>query len=653
MTQSRKRALQYASVINTATAALLLCIFPVAMLAQTSGAVSPAQKNSTPAVAPAPKAAKKIKLPTGSARRRAIKLYLTAGKLYLNAQFEEALADYEQAAKLDPGNADYQGAVEVARSHAVTALIQQAAKDHFAGNASGATAALERAQALDPKNPEVTEHLYELADDAARAEPAPLYAQTAGALGEAPPLLAASGVRSFHLHTDQHQLIDQVFKGFGVTALIDSSVLDQRTRLDIDEADFATAARALGLVTDTFYVPLDSHRVVVARDTRENRREFTRQEMETVYLSGLSSEELTETGNLARNVFGIQQVATDASASTLTLHAAPGTLDDFNAQMRELLQGRDQVMLDMRIIQVAHTSDRNTGLQPPQSISAFNVYAEEESILNANQSLVNEIISSGLASPGDTLAILGILLASGQVSSSLFSNGLALFGGGLTQSALSPGPATFTFNLNTSDSRALDDIQLRLGDNEAGTIKEGTKYPIQTATYGSASSGLPNIPGLTGAGASGSLSSLLSAAASAVPEIPMIQYQDLGLTLKVTPKVLRSDEVALTVDMTIDALSGSFVNGNPILNNQAFSGVVTLKEGETAELVSQLNKSESRAISGSPGLSEIPGMNDITDKDLQKSYSTLLIVMTPHIVRATQSAGHTPAMIVEKSEMTP
>ena len=644
-----------AGMVKAATAAMLLAIFPGAMQAQATGAVAAPQQGSAPAAATPDAAgnasAKKSKLPTAGARHRAAKLYLAASKLYVDGQFEEALAEYERAARLDPSNADYDAAAELARSHAVTALIQAAAKDRFSGNAAGATAALEKARALDPKNPEVTEHLYELAGDAARAEPTPIYAQAAAGVGEAPPLLSAPGVRSFHLRIDQRQLIGQVFKAFGVTALIDSSVLEKGARLDIDNADFATAALALGLVTDTFYVPLDAHHVVVARDTRENRSEFTRQEMETVYLSGLSSDELTEAGNLARNVFGIQQVATDPGTSTLTLHAPPETLEDFNAQMGELMQGHDQVMLDVRIIQVAHTSTRNTGAQPPQSISGFNVYAEEQSILSANQSLVQEIISSGLASPGDTLAILGILLASGQVSSSLFSGGLALFGGGLTQSALSPnGPASFTFNLNSSDSRVLDNIQLRLGDNEAGTIKEGSKYPIQTSTYTTPSAGLANIPGITGAGASGSLSSLL-AAASAVPAIPMIQYEDLGLTLKVTPKVLRSDEVALTVDMKIDALSGSSVDGNPVLNNQAFSGVATLKEGETAELASQLNKSESLAISGSPGLSQIPGMNDVSDRNLQKSYSTLLIVMTPYIVRATQPAGHTPAMVIEKAMM--
>ena len=129
----------------------------------------------------------------------------------------------------------------------------------------------------------------------------------------------------------------------------------------------------------------------------------------------------------------------------------------------------------------------------------------------------------------------------------------------------------------------------------------------------------------------------------------MVEYQDLGLTLKATPKVLRNDDVALNIDMKIDALSGGSINGNPILNNRAYSGVVTVKEGETVAVVSELDKSESRAVSGTPGISEIPGLNNLTGNDNQKNYATLLIVITPHVVRGTQAAGHSPMMRVEKS----
>jgi Flp pilus assembly secretin CpaC len=281
-------------------------------------------------------------------------------------------------------------------------------------------------------------------------------------------------------------------------------------------------------------------------------------------------------------------------------------------------------------------------------MTAFNVYAEEQSILNANQSLVQQIISSGLAAPGDTLAILGILLASGQVSSSLFSNGVALFGGGITQSALSPGAMSANFNLNTSDSRQLDQIQLRLGDGEEATLKEGTRYPIQTSSYSSGvGASVPTIPGLTGAGSSSGLGSLLSQYSS-IPNIPQIEYQDLGLTLKATAKVMRNDEVALTFDLKITALTGSSVNGNPILSNQSFSDVFQLQQGEGVVVMSELDSSQMRAISGLPGISEIPGLNDITDKNMQKNSSSLLVVVTPHVIRGTQIAGHSPMMRVER-----
>ena len=129
----------------------------------------------------------------------------------------------------------------------------------------------------------------------------------------------------------------------------------------------------------------------------------------------------------------------------------------------------------------------------------------------------------------------------------------------------------------------------------------------------------------------------------------MVQYEDLGLTLTVTPKVLRNGNVALTIEMKLDALSGTSIDGNPVLDNRAYSGVVTLKEGEATVVATELDKSQSQAISGTPGLSEIPGLNNVTDKDLQKNYATLVIVMTPHVVRGPQAAGHTAMMRVDKS----
>lgn len=598
---------------------------------QTNNATSANQKSDSSATAD--KKNSQGKPPRGKDRRRAAKLYLKGSKLFEQSQFEQAMRDYESAAALDPENRDYGLAAQVARSHAVTALIQAAAKARVRGDLGAGRAALQRARELDPSNPQVLEHVNELADATLLDQTKPLYEASAGSVGDVPALDPSKDLKSFHLKIDRRQLIQQVYKAYGIDATLDQSVSAVQLKFDLDNVPFHQAHDLLDVATDTFSVPLDAHRVLVARDTRENRQQFLREEMETVYLPGMTQAEMTEVSNVAKNVFAAQQVAIEQNLGTVTVRAPTKTLDAFNATMRDLVYGRSQVMLDVRIIQLAHNNQRNTGAQLQQQVTAFNVYAEEQAILNANQALVQQIISSGLAAPGDTLAILGILLASGQVSNSIFTNGIALFGGGLTLSGLSPGPATLNLNLNSSDTRELDSVELRLADGEDETLRSGSRYPILTASYsGLATSGV-NIPGLTTAGASGGLSSLLSQISGSTSQIPQVQYQDIGLTLKATPKVMRSGDVALNVDLKITALSGSFSNGNPILNNRSYSGVITLKENEGAVLMSELDKQESLALSGTPGLTEIPGMNNLTSKDVQSDYATMLVVLTPHLIR--------------------
>jgi general secretion pathway protein D len=632
-----------------AMAAVLLMSAPAWAQQSPTAAPSNAPGNAAPAE-PAKEKASEKKV-TGSDRRRATKLYLRATKLFEKQQYDEAIRDYEEAAELDPGNVNYGAATEVARSHEVTELIQTAAKARMRGDKTAEQAALQKAAALDPHNIEVAAHLDQLADDV--VAPKSLYDQGVDSLAPAPVLEPKVGAHSFHLKTDRRTVIQTVYRSFGIEVSVDQSVTGPPVRFDMDDATFAQASQAVNMATDSFTVPLDAHRALVAKDSRENRQQYMREEFETVYLGGMATAEMTEIATMAKNVFQLQQVVVQQGSGTLTVRATTDRLNAFNATLRQLLDGRSQVLLNVRLIQLAHNNQRNTGVQPPQQITAFNVFAEEQSILNQNQALVQQIISSGLASPGDTLAILGILLASGQVSSSLFQNGIALFGGGLTLSGVTPPPATLNLSVNSSESRELDDIQLHLGDGEEGTIKSGSRYPIETSQFSNLGTSGINIPGLTTAGTSGSLSSLLSQLNSGSQTIPQVEYQDLGLTFKATPRVVRNGDVALTMDLKITALGGSSLNGVPILNNRSYSGVVTLKNDSGVVIVSEVDKEESRALSGLPGLTEIPGLNTATDTDVQRSYASLLIIITPHVIRGTQAPGHSPMLRIERGQTTP
>ena len=108
------------------------------------------------------------------------------------------------------------------------------------------------------------------------ANRSPSTKQAANTLGAAPILAPAAGSHSFHLRTDRRQLIQAVFQAYGIQMHPRSEHFCRPVRLDLDNATFAQAAQALSMVTESFWVPLDAHRVLVARDTRLNREEFLR-----------------------------------------------------------------------------------------------------------------------------------------------------------------------------------------------------------------------------------------------------------------------------------------------------------------------------------------------------------------------------------------
>jgi general secretion pathway protein D len=581
------------------------------------------------------------KEPTARERRNAETAYLSGAKALEHEDYQTAEKEFDTAVSLVPGDEQYSAAREIARQHEVTALIQSAEKAKMQGHMDEAQADLRHAFLLDSSNPMVAQHMDELSgvtpvNDELRAED----------VKAGPPveLAPAQERHSFHLHTSSTDMLRQVLTAFGVTPTFDSSVKSQNVRLDLEDADFGQAAEAAKLVTRTFFVPLDPRRVLVAEDTKENRTKFQRLAVETVYFPGLTPSEITEMGNVARNVFEAQQVTVSAGTGTMTVRAPTDRLTALNSTLAEMLDGRSEIQLELRLYSIAKTRTQNIGVQLPQQVTAFNVQSELNSIISSNQSLVQQIISSGLASAGDYAAIAAILISSGAVSGSILSQGFAVFGGGLTLTGVTAGPATANLALNSSDTRILDSVTMRVLDQEESTIRSGTRYPIITSSYSALAGSTLAIPGLSSAGISSALTGLGisgSELASSNSVIPQVQYQDLGLTLKVKPMIQKSSDVSLNLDLKITSLAGSMLNNIPVLDNQQYTAITTLKTGESALVVSALSKQQSKAVTGIPGLSDLPGFQSTTNSQTENDASELIIVITPHIVREVhkQQAG--------------
>jgi Flp pilus assembly secretin CpaC len=330
------------------------------------------------------------------------------------------------------------------------------------------------------------------------------------------------------------------------------------------------------------------------------------------------------------------------------VRASQDILLPLNRTIQGLIESSGEVMIEVKMYEMNTTHTTNIGGALPTQFTAFNVNQAATSLVNANQSLVQQAIAQGyISATASNLQIALALIGSGLVQSNLASNLIGVFGGGALQTGISASTnTTFNLGLNSSDTRTLDDVQMRVGDRQAAVVREGTRYPITTSTYttgistAASSQSNASINGVSVA----SLLSQFSGGTSTT--IPQVTYEDLGLTLKATPVIQKTGRINMLLDLKIEALAGGSSNGIPVLLSRQFASNLTLADGESALMVSNVSRTESAAMSGIPGLSELPGFQMPTQQDAEKDTSQLVVIVTPHVVRRRSDQLAGPRMAI-------
>ena len=160
--------------------------------------------------------------------------------------------------------------------------------------------------------------------------------------------------------------------------------------------------------------------------------------------------------------------------------------------------------------------------------------------------------------------------------------------------------------------RALLRAELRTVDGMPATMKAGDKYPIMTSGY------FGDTSGSTG---------------QIYTPPPSFNFEDLGLTLKVTPKVHDSKDVTLDLEAEYKLLTGESFNGIPVISNKKFANRVRLRFDQSAVIAGLVSKSHSRTYSGFPLLDGVPflgGLLGRTSKIVDDSQ--LLLILTPRLL---------------------
>ncbi len=486
------------AAIDMLAAALLLATFPSALFAQAAepvGCLRRPRLRKTPNLLLQPTLAKNSR--ARSDRRRAAKLYLAASKLFMDEHFEDAMQDYEQAAKLDPGNANYRLAADVARSHAVTALIQVGGQGRGCAamrrrpRSSGSRTGTRSTETLKPRSISTNWATMPPARSQGR-----FTSRRRARLATWCQLAPEAGLHSFHLRAGQRQIIQQVFKAYGIDATTDDSVQSTPVRLRHRRCE----------LLDSHAGPGAGHQQLLRSARCAPRAGGARHPDQPpgVHASGdgdrlsLRDEGRRDDRGEQPGQAGLRRAAGPVDGrepARITIRAPADTLEAFNSTIRELIDGHSQVLLDVRLIQLAHierTQHRRHAaaeLFSVQRLCRGAIDPEREPEPGAADHLFGPCRSRRHAGDSGHSACLrpGIQFPVLKWGGAVWRRAHAVRAGS--------GRGHANLNLNSSDSRELDQIQLRLGDGEAGTLKEGERYPIQTSSFSSLSAAFPTFRG--------------------------------------------------------------------------------------------------------------------------------------------------------------
>jgi general secretion pathway protein D len=561
--------------------------------------------------------------PTKKDLKEARNAYARGLKLQGQNRLEEAFTLFDEASRLEPQDVAFLSAEEQTKSQLVFQHTERGDSLLALAQPEQAAAEFRAALKLDPDDAYVEERLAQTLRGPAVSRLVELSTTLAGA--SEIELLPRKDLATFHYRGDVRGLFNELTSAFGVSAEFDDSVTAKPVRFYVDNVDFFTALRLACLVSGTMWTPLDAHQVMIAKDTKENHKQFDRMSLATFSVPGASTpQEVTELVTSLKTICEFQKISSGQNG-TVEVRAPQTTLQACTRLLNQLTNERPQVALDIEIYQISHNFTREIGMHIPNTFNLYNIpvaaIAAAVAALGGQnlQSLANQLISSGGINAAGSTALSGLLAQLQNQTSGIFSQPLATFGNGLSFSGVSLDHLTAALSLNESWARSLSHVTLRAGQGNDATFHLGERYPILNASYAPIYN-------------SSAISAVLGNQ-SYVPPVPSVSYEDLGLSLKAKPVIHGNNEVTLTLELQVRSLTGQSSNGVPVLSNTEYKGGIRLRDGEPAVVAGEISTNDQLSIAGIPGISDIPLLNQAAnDNNRMKEEDELLIVITPHVL---------------------
>src|SRR5712671_2858087 len=515
--------------------------------------------------------------------------------------FDAAFVFYQKAAKADPYNSSYKIKLNRVRFEASELHVRHGVELRKQGDLQGAAAEFQRAQAIDPSSPVADQELRKTvemiaeknraADEAAEPPANPNETPLAAMPPEIKPLSRAP--INLKMSNDAKMVFDTIGKLAGLTVIYDPDFPARRITVELNNVTLEQALEIVQLESKAFVKPVTENIIFVIPDQPQKRRDYEEQVVKTFYLSNtLQPQDLTEIVTGLRQLLDLKRLQQLNSQYAIIVRDTPDKLLLAEKLIRDIDKAKPEVVVQVEVLEARTDRLRDLGILPGQKATIA---------INPNGTTTTPAGGTPSNNTGITLNQLRNLNG-GSYAVTLPS---------LTANAV----------LTDTNTKIIQNPEIRSIDGQTAKLKVGDRIPIATGSF---SSGLGGVAG----GVAGGISPLVNT---------QFTYQDVGVTIDLTPRVHPNRDVSLKLKVEVSSHTGDQAIGGitqPIISQRVIEHDIPLKEGEVSILGGLVQRTDSKTLEGWPGLAKLPLLRYLFSHDkTDHQEDEVLIVLTPRIVR--------------------
>ncbi|MGH9514386.1 MAG: cohesin domain-containing protein [Terriglobales bacterium] len=538
-------------------------------------------------------------------------LYKKGSLAEARQNYEQAYDFYKKAYDQSPQDVSYRSAYERLRFLAGASHVHRGQLLREAGRLQEAMVEFQKANEIDPSSAiakqeiKVTQQMIDAgnapAPKASAPEPNALQkmVQQAGGpveLGAIPNIPI-----NLKITEDSKVIYETIGKLAGINVLFDPDYTSRRIKVELNSVSLEEALQIVALESKTFWRPVTPNTIFIAADNPAKRKELEQSIIKTFYLANLSQPtELQDVVNALRQILEIARIQPLPSEGAIVVRGSPDQIALAEKLVDDLDRSKPEVVVDVAVMQITKDKSRTLGISPPTSATI-----QLQPNVNTN---TNNNNNNGLNNNGNNNGSNGT-----NNSGSINLNSLANLNA--TDFQVTITPATISALFSDNNTKLIQNPQIRALDGQKASLKIGERVPIASGSF---------QPGIGGVG----INPLVNT---------QFQYLDVGVNIDVTPTIHANGDVTLKTTMDISSVTGNTNIGGitqPIIGQRKIEHTVRLREGEANLMGGMLEDSQTKNLTGIPGLAQIPLLKYLFGQTtVDHSQTETVFVLIPHLVR--------------------